>query len=478
MSVVNDAVVDRFFIDGEWVAARGGARVTVTDSATGEALAEVACADSADVAAAVAAARAAAPGWARTPREERGRMLAALGDRLADRVDELARLEAREVGTPIDQSRADQVLAAVDHLRRIPAEIEQIDWEADALRARAVREPIGTVGAIAPWNFPLQIIAAKAGAALAAGCPIVVKVSEVAPLSSFAFAEEAAEVGLPPGVLNVLTGLGSGAGEALVTDPGVDKISFTGSVATARRIAAAAAPSLKPLAFELGGKSASVVLEDADLDQAVRGTIANCFAASGQICDATTRLLVPRQRLDEVLEIAAASIEEEWAVGPPLEDGTKVGPLVSETQRERVSAYIAAGVAEGAALVTGGTGTPAGHERGYFVKPTVFSADAEMRIAREEIFGPVLTVLGYEDGEDGAITMANDSPYGLGGAVWSSDRERSIEVARRIRTGNVLINGAGLDGSAPFGGFGQSGFGRENGRWGIEEFTAWKALHL
>jgi betaine-aldehyde dehydrogenase len=471
-------VVDKFFIDGKWVAPQGTERVAVTDSATGEPIAEVACAGHADAAAAAAAARAAAPGWAQTPRAERAELLRALGDRVAARVDELARLEAREIGTPIDQSRGDQVLAAADHLQRIPGELEQIEWEADATSARAVREPVGVIGAICPWNFPLQIIAAKVGGALAAGCPIVVKVSEVAPLSSFAFAEEAAALGFPPGVLNVLTGLGGTAGEALVTDPNIDKISFTGSVATAKRIAIAAAPHIKPLAFELGGKSASVVLDDADLTAAVQGTIGNCFAASGQICDATTRLLVPRARLDEALEIAAATVEDEWAVGPPLEDGTKVGPLISATQRERVAAYISQGVDEGATLVTGGPGTPAGFESGYFVKPTVFSAANDLRIAQEEIFGPVLTVVAYDGGEEGAIAVANDSPYGLGGAVWSADQDRSIAVARRIRTGNVLINGAMLDSSAPFGGFGQSGFGRENGRWGIEEFTAWKALHL
>jgi aldehyde dehydrogenase (NAD+) len=469
---------DRFLINGEWLPASGGERIDVTDSATGEPMGHVIGAEPKDVAAAVEAAAAASENWAWTPVAERTELLRALGARLEDRFEELAELEAREIGTPITESREVQVLAAAELLQQIPAHAEQIDWEDATAGARAVREPVGVVGAITAWNFPLLIIAAKVGGALAAGCTIVVKSSEVAPLSSFVFAEEAHAVGFPPGVLNIITGYGATAGQALVKHPAVEKISFTGSVASAQKIALAAAPLIKPLALELGGKSASLVLDDADLEQAVRGTLENCFQGTGQVCDATTRLLVPRERLTEAEEIAAEVVEKEWLMGPPLEPEVRLGPLVSAAQRDRVDGYIALGIEEGAKLLTGGRGHPAGLERGYFIRPTVFSAENNMRIAREEIFGPVLTLVPYGEGDSGAVAVANDSPYGLGGAVWSADQERAIDVARHIRTGSVRINGAPLDPTAPFGGYGQSGFGRENGRWGIEEFLSWKALHL
>ncbi len=470
--------VEAFYIGGRWAPAKSSERVPVTDSATGDQIASVPSAGAEDVAAAVEAAALAGPAWAAVPRAERAEMLRALGDRLAARVEDLARLEAIEIGTPLAESREGQVLQAAEFLHEVPGEMEKVEWEADARNARAVREPVGVVGAITAWNFPLQIIAAKAGAALAAGCTVVVKSSEVAPLGSFAFAAEAAEIGFPAGALNVLTGLGSTAGQALVEHPGVAKIGFTGSVATARRIAAVAAPRLLPLALELGGKSASVVLDDADLPRAIRGSIANCFQGSGQVCCATTRALVPRERLAEAEEVAAAAIADEWPVGMPLEEGTKIGPLVSAPQQGRVEGFIKLGADEGARIVAGGPGSPEGLDRGFFVRPTVFSGDNSMRVAREEIFGPVLTLMPYDNGEDGAVSIANDSPYGLGGAVWSADTDRAIAVARRLRTGQVEVNGAPWDPIAPFGGFGQSGYGRENGRWGIEEFTAWKAIHL
>lgn len=471
-------VIEKFFIGGEWVRPASQETIVVTESSTGEELGRVPSAGKADVARAVEAAWSAAAEWGETPPGERAAKLAALGDRLEARVEELARLEAREIGTPLEESRLGQVLQASEFLQELPTAVERLNWEEPARSARAVRSPVGVVGAITAWNFPLQIIAAKAGAALTAGCPVVVKSSEVAPLSSFAFAEEAANVGLPPGTLNVLTGYGPDAGQALVEHPGVSKVSFTGSVSTARQIALAAAPQLKPLALELGGKSASVVLDDADLEAAIRGSLSNAFQGSGQVCCATTRVLVPRDRLSSAEEIAAEAIAADWPVGAPLESGTKIGPLVSAPQQERVLGYIEAGIADGARLVAGGAGRPEDLDRGYFVRPTVFTSDNTTRVAREEIFGPVVTLIPYDGSEEDAAAIANDSEYGLGGAVWSADSKRASAFALRLRTGQVEINGAPWDPTAPFGGFGLSGYGRENGHWGVEEFTTWKALHL
>lgn len=464
-----------FYIGGEWTTPSGRERVDVTDSSTGEVMGSAPCADASDVDRAVTAASRASEGWANIPPSERAQMVSDLGDRLEARLEELAVLEAREIGTPLEESREGQVWQAADFLRALPESVDRIRWEETARTALAVRVPIGVVGAITAWNFPLQIIAAKAGAALAAGCTVVVKSSELAPLSSFIFAEEASKV-LPPGVLNMVTGLGGVAGQALVEHPGVAKVSFTGSVATARRISAAAVPSLKPLSLELGGKSASIVLDDADVEAAVRGSLSNAFQGTGQVCCATTRVLVPRAQLSAAEEAAAEAIAAEWAVGPALDEGTKIGPLVSAQQQGRVRQYIDSGIAEGARLVTGGVDAP--FERGHFVKPTVFSTDNYTRVAREEIFGPVVSLIPYDGGDAGALAIANDTKYGLGGAVWSSDQARARDVALRMRTGQVEINGAPWDGTAPFGGFGESGYGRENGMWGVEEFLSWRALHL
>jgi acyl-CoA reductase-like NAD-dependent aldehyde dehydrogenase len=333
------------------------------------------------------------------------------------------------------------------------------------------------VGAITPWNYPLHQIAAKVAPALAAGCTIVLKPSEVAPLNAFVLAEVMDEIGLPPGVFNLVSGTGSVVGEAIAGHEEVDLVSFTGSTRAGRRVAELAAATVKRVTLELGGKSATVILPDADLDRAVAAGITMCMLNSGQTCTALSRMLVPRARLAEAERIAAASLES-YTPGNPFEDTTRLGPLISAAQRERVRAYIQKGIDEGAKLVTGGVDPPEGLEKGFFVRPTVFSeVRRDMAIAQEEIFGPVLSIIPY-DTEDEAIEITNDSIYGLAGAVWSADADHALEVARRIRTGQVDINGGSFNPLAPFGGFKQSGHGRELGRFGLEEYLEIKSLQL
>jgi acyl-CoA reductase-like NAD-dependent aldehyde dehydrogenase len=336
---------------------------------------------------------------------------------------------------------------------------------------------VGVVGCITPWNFPLHQVVAKVAAAMAAGCTIVLKPSEVAPLTAFILAEIAHEAGLPAGVFNLVSGLGTVVGEALASHPDVDMISFTGSTRAGKRVSELAAQTVKRVALELGGKSANIILDDADLEKAVQGGVANCYFNSGQTCSAHTRMLVPRSRHDEAVKLAKAAAES-FTVGDPRVGKVKLGPLISDVQRERVRGYIKKGIEEGATLVTGGAEPPDGLDRGYFVKPTVFAnVRNDMTIAREEIFGPVLSIIPYED-EDDAVRIANDTPYGLAGGVWSSDPERAKRVARRLRTGQVDINGGSFNPFAPFGGYKQSGNGRELGRYGFEEFLETKSLQL
>jgi acyl-CoA reductase-like NAD-dependent aldehyde dehydrogenase len=359
----------------------------------------------------------------------------------------------------------------------MPEVMADFPFEETVGNSLVVREPVGVVGCITPWNYPLHQIAAKVAPALAAGCTVVVKPSEVTPLNAFVLAEIMQAVGLPAGVFNLVTGLGPEVGEALVIDPDVDMISFTGSTRVGRRIGELAAPMVKRVALELGGKSPNVILDDADLQAAVVDGLGKCFLNSGQTCSALTRMLVPRARLAEAEQIAAAAVAQ-TTVGDPLEADTRLGPLVSEAQRERVRGYIRKGVEEGAKLVAGGDEPPEGLQRGYFVRPTVFSdVRPDMTIAQEEIFGPVLAIMPYDD-EDDAVRIANDTIYGLAGGVWSGDPERAKRVARRIRTGQIEINGATFNPTAPFGGFKQSGHGRELGRYGLEEFLEVKSLQL
>jgi betaine-aldehyde dehydrogenase len=344
-----------------------------------------------------------------------------------------------------------------------------------------VREPVGVVGAITPWNYPLNQIALKVAPALAAGCTVVLKPSEIAPFNAFILAEEIEKAGLPKGVFNLVTGFGPTAGEALVKHPQVDMISFTGSTRAGKRISEVAAQGVKRVALELGGKSASVILEDADLAAAVKTTVSYCYLNSGQTCTALTRMLVPASKYDEAAKLAVETANA-FKPGDPLQETTRLGPLSSQMQLERVRGYIKKGVEEGAELLTGGAEKPDGMEGttsgGYFVKPTIFGkVKSSMTIAQEEIFGPVLSIIPYKDEEE-AVRIANDTPYGLAGAVWSADEARAQKVARRIRAGQIDINGGAFNMNAPFGGFKQSGHGREAGVYGLEEFLESKSLQL
>jgi aldehyde dehydrogenase (NAD+)/betaine-aldehyde dehydrogenase len=389
---------------------------------------------------------------------------------------DIAQLIAHEVGMPLSLSMMIQAGLPISTFLSMADVVEQITWEQQVGNSLVVREPVGVVGAITPWNYPLHQIAAKVAPALAAGCTVVLKPSEVAPLNAYVLAEVIHDVGLPPGVFNLVAG-GAAVGEAIASHPGVDMVSFTGSTRAGRRVSELASQTVKRVALELGGKSANVILEDANLEKAVATGVTMCYLNSGQTCSALTRMLVPRSRLADVEAIATREAEAATP-GDPFADGTRLGPLVSAVQRDRVRSYIQKGIDEGAKLLTGGTDAPEGLEKGYFVRPTVFSeVRRDMTIAQEEIFGPVLSILPY-DTEEEAIAIANDSSYGLAGAVWAEDPERAKQVARRIRTGQVDINGGSFNPLAPFGGFKQSGHGRELGRFGLEEFLEIKSLQL
>ncbi|HXQ89307.1 MAG TPA: aldehyde dehydrogenase family protein [Solirubrobacterales bacterium] len=470
-------VKDRIFIGGEWVAPSGSEPIEVVNPTTEEIIGTIPACSQEDADRAVAAARDAFDGWSQTSREERAGYLAAIAAGLNERGDETAATITQELGMPLKLSRIIQVGLPASQFASMPKLMEEVAWEEEIGNSRVLREPVGVLGAITPWNYPLNQIAAKVGPALAAGCTVVLKPSEVTPLNAFMLAEVVEAAGLPAGVFNLVTGLGPVVGEAIAGHPGVDMVSFTGSTRAGRRVSELAAATVKPVAMELGGKSPNLILDDADLEKAVPDGVAKCFLNSGQTCSALTRMLVPRQRLAEAEGLAKATAET-FAPGDPFESSTRLGPLVSDLQRERVRGYIQRGLDEGARLITGGAEPPEGLERGFFVRPTVFSeVEAEMTIGQEEIFGPVLAIQPYE-GEDDAVRIANSTPYGLAGGVWSADTDRAIAVARRIRTGQIEINGGAFNPLAPFGGYGQSGHGRENGRYGIEELLQVKSLQL
>jgi acyl-CoA reductase-like NAD-dependent aldehyde dehydrogenase len=400
-------------------------------------------------------------------------LLRGVSESLDARKDEIADIEAHEIGMPRSQTGPFQVGMGMRAFTTAADVLESSAFEDDD-HGLIVKEPIGVVGAITPWNFPLYQVGAKVAYALAAGCTVVLKPSELAPLSSLVLAEIIDDVGFPSGAFNLVNGAGAVAGEALAAHPGVDMITFTGSTRTGKRVAELAIQTVKRLALELGGKSPNVILDDADFERAIPAGVAAAYTNCGQTCSALTRMLVPRARLGEVEELARTAAEA-YVVGDPFADGTRLGPLISAVQRERVRAYIQAGIDEGATLVTGGAEAPEGLDRGYYVRPTVFSnVRNDMTIAREEIFGPVLSIVPY-DTEDEAVAIANDTDYGLAAGVWGSP-ERALAVARRLRAGQVRLNGVAPPAVAPFGGYKQSGLGREHGPFGLDEFLEVKVI--
>jgi len=469
---------NQLFIGGVWVAPSGKQTIDVFNAGNGEVLGRIALGDEKDVDAAVSAARAAFEGWSGGSAEWRSGFLEKISAGLKVRADELAKLIAQEVGMPLKLSARIQAGLPIANFANYAKLAREFKFEQRVGNSLVVREPVGVVGAITPWNYPLHQITLKVAPALAAGCTVVLKPSEIAPLNAFVLAEVMETAGLPKGVFNLVTGTGQKAGEALVQHPGVDMISFTGSTRAGKRISELAAQSVKRVALELGGKSASVILEDADLATAVKGTVNGCYLNSGQTCTALTRMLVPESRYEEAAKLAAEAAKS-LTLGDPLAESTRLGPLSSLAQLQRVREYIKKGVQEGAELITGGAelpeGVPAG---GYYVRPTVFGrVKNSMTIAQEEIFGPVLAIIAYKDEED-AVRIANDSPYGLAGAVWSKDDAHAQRIARRIRAGQVDVNGGAFNLNAPFGGFKQSGHGREAGVYGLEEFLEYKSLQL
>ncbi len=469
---------DKLFIDGQWTAPATSETIDVFSARDGSVLGTVPAGNADDVDSAVRAAVAALPGWSATDPAERARFLQAISDGLKANADRLANLIAQEVGMPIKLAERIQVgtpIATFANYARIAREHQ---WEQTVGNSLVLQEPVGVVAAITPWNYPLHQIALKVAAALAAGCTVVLKPSEVAPFNAFVLASVMADVRLPKGVFNLVSGHGATAGEALVGHERIDMISFTGSTAAGKHIAEVAAKSVKRIALELGGKSASIILDDADLAAAVRSTVGNCFLNSGQTCTAWTRMLVPQQKYDEAAKLAVEAARK-FVPGDPLLDGTRLGPLTSLAQLERVRGHIRKAIDEGARLLVGGPDSPRGAiAGGYYVEPTVFGeVKPESTIAREEIFGPVLSIIACRDEED-AIRIANDTVYGLAGAVWSGDEARARRVARRVRAGQIDINGGPFNLNAPFGGFKQSGIGREAGVYGLDEFLEYKSLQF
>jgi acyl-CoA reductase-like NAD-dependent aldehyde dehydrogenase len=474
-----ETLIDRaeLYIGGEWVAPAGSGTIEVVNASTEEVMGRIPEGTPEDVDRAVASARDAFGAWSETPAQERAQFCAAIAGKLQERQEEIGQLIAQELGMPLKLATMIQAGLPIMDMGSQPQLVEEVAWEEEIGNSLVVREPVGVVGAITPWNYPLRQVTTKVASAMTAGCTVVLKPSEVTPLSAFVLAEIFDEVGVPAGVFNLVTGYGPVVGEAIAAHDQVDMVSFTGSTRAGRRVSELASQSVKRVALELGGKSPNVILDDADLETAVADGIQKCYLNSGQTCSALTRMLVPREKLAAAEEIAKAAAEA-FTVGDPLAEGTTLGPLVSDTQLERVRGYINKGVEEGAKLVTGGAEPPEGAEKGYFVRPTVFSeVTPEMTIAQEEIFGPVLAIMPYDD-EDDAVRKANDTVYGLAGGVWSGDPERAKSVARRLRTGQVEVNGGAYNPLAPFGGYKQSGHSRENGRFGLEEFLTVKAMQL
>jgi aldehyde dehydrogenase (NAD+)/betaine-aldehyde dehydrogenase len=471
MTIVRDAL----YIDGAWVPPTGKETLEVFDSTTEDVFATIPAGTAADIDRAVDAAARAFPAWSTMAPKDRGAFLQKVADGLQARASEIADVITTEVGMPRSMTEIFQVGLAIGEFAGNAERATTYVWQEEIGNSLVIREPVGVVGAITPWNFPLYQIALKVAPALAAGCTVILKPSEVAPINAFILAEVIHEAGLPKGVFNLVTGLGPVVGEAIAQNPLVDKVSFTGSTRAGKRVMELCAQTLKRVSLEMGGKSANIILEDADLSQAIPAGVFGCYLNSGQVCSAPTRMLVPRSKLAEVEELARTAATG-FAPGDPTAPTTALGPLVSAVQRDKVRTYIKKGVEEGATLITGGPEAPAGLEKGYFIQPTVFSnVTNDMTIAREEIFGPVLSIIPY-DTEEEAVKIANDTEYGLSGAVWGGTQEHAIEVAQKLRTGQVDVNGGAFNPAAPFGGYKQSGIGRERGAFGFEEFVEIKSI--
>ncbi|WP_248761124.1 aldehyde dehydrogenase family protein [Pseudarthrobacter sp. SSS035] len=467
---------DTIFVGGAWTAPRGEI-CRVENPATEQIIGTIRTATAEDAAEAVGAAKRAYGPWSCTTPQHRSVVLRDLSTALRERTDLLVETLVAEVGAPADialSSHLGQALAVLDQYAEL---LLTFSFREDVRHTRVLREAAGVVAAITPWNYPLYQLMAKVAPALAAGCPVVAKPAELTPLSAFILADAFEEIGLPSGVFNLVPGPGAEVGELLSSHPDVDVVSFTGSVGVGRRVASASAATVKRVCLELGGKSASVVLPDADLERAVSATVENVMFNSGQTCAAWTRLLVPQQQLEATLEIAA-SVANNLVVGDPLAAGTDLGPVISSAQRDSVLAFIEDAVADGGTVIAGGSQRPDGLSSGHYIRPTVIAGlPPQSRIAQEEVFGPVLVVLPYDDVDD-AISIANATSYGLGGAVWGTDVDEAFAVAQRLRTGRVDINGADWNPAAPFGGYKQSGNGREMGRWGMDEFLEVKAVQI
>ncbi len=465
---------DKHYYDGEWQVSTGTETIPVISSASEEEVARVPRGTAEDVDRAVKAARRGFESWSRLSVDERAQWLEKLAAAMKTRVPQLAEAISHEVGTALGYATKVQVEFPIMMLGMNAKFIREAKIEEELGNSIVIKEPIGVVGCVTPWNYPLHQIVCKIAPAFAAGCTVVLKPAEMAPLSAFFLAEAAHEIGLPKGVFNVVSGSGRVVGEAIVAHPDVDMVSFTGSLQAGRRIASVAGDGIKKVTLELGGKSAFVVLDDAPFDKAIPAGVNNCMQNSGQTCSAWTRMIVPRSRHDEAVEMAKAQLAK-LTLGDPFDTNTRLGPLASAGQRDTVLEYIEAGKKEGAALVAGG-GKPAQFAKGFYVEPTIFAnVDNKMTVAQEEIFGPVLSIIPY-DSEEQAVSIANDSPYGLAGGVWAGTQDRALVVAKQLRTGQVDINGGRFNVLAPFGGYKKSGIGREIGPLAIEEFFQLKSI--
>ena len=471
----------KLYIDGAWVAPESNETIQVVNASTEMVMGSVPAGTPGDVNRAVAAAKAAFEGWATTSPQDRAKYVQALSEGIGARNQELAETITGEVGMPIFLSQLIQAGLPQAVSGSYPQIVDDFVWEEEVGNSLVVKEPIGVVGAITPWNYPLHQIVAKVAPALAAGCTIVLKPSEVAPLNAFMLAEIIDGIGLPAGVFNLVSGTGPVVGEAIASHPDVDMVSFTGSTRAGTRVSELAAPTVKRVALELGGKSANILLPDLEgeeLEKAARAAVGSAYLNSGQTCTAFTRLLVPADKHDQIVDILVDEVNKTYTIGDPATGAGMLGPLISDVQRDRVRGFIQQGIDEGATLAVGGPEAPEDLPTGYYVKPTVFAGVRnDMTIAQEEIFGPVLSVIPYDDVED-AVGIANDTIYGLSGGVWGADKEAAKAVARRIRTGQLEVNGGSFNALAPFGGYKRSGNGRELGKFGLEEFLQTKSLQL